>query len=301
MTSWYSSLLTTTTSRISNLRSTLLASEADGDTEDDTHVCRVLRAYYTEKGRPFPPWLPPDPKAPPPVAPVYASHSQVGSRYGGLVNSGPGGGAGAGGLSSLWDNSPVGQRQDAQSLRQGRGAPPPMRGGGDYQQQQSSRNPFANRGGDARDDIQARPLPSQRAGSYQQAYGRENSSSSTPPPGGGSAQDRLKQRLWGGARTTSPAQSAPFQPPQQQQPQSSRGGYGGGADSYEDRFAPGGMYDGAQGGGGNERPFVAANSPWATNEAEYGGGSSGSGGSRAGGLPSGPRRMGGLPSGPRMR
>ena len=64
MSSWYSNLLTKTSSQISNLRSTLLYSEADGDTDDDTHVCRVLRNYYVEKGRPFPPWLPPDPKVP---------------------------------------------------------------------------------------------------------------------------------------------------------------------------------------------------------------------------------------------
>ncbi|POR36970.1 Uncharacterized protein TPAR_02828, partial [Tolypocladium paradoxum] len=63
MTSWYSNLLTKTSSQISSLRSTLLASDADGDSEDDTHVCRVLRNYYADKGRPLPPWLPPDPKA----------------------------------------------------------------------------------------------------------------------------------------------------------------------------------------------------------------------------------------------
>ncbi|CAI4217047.1 unnamed protein product [Parascedosporium putredinis] len=37
MASWYSKLLTTTTSQISNLQSRLLQSENDGDTEDDTH------------------------------------------------------------------------------------------------------------------------------------------------------------------------------------------------------------------------------------------------------------------------
>ncbi|PTB78540.1 hypothetical protein M440DRAFT_1320659, partial [Trichoderma longibrachiatum ATCC 18648] len=80
MSSWYSNLVTKTSSQISNLRSTLLSSEADGDTEDDTHVCRVLRNYYTEKGRPFPGWLPPDPKAPPPqmTQAVYAHYSGPG-------------------------------------------------------------------------------------------------------------------------------------------------------------------------------------------------------------------------------
>ncbi|KAE9571203.1 hypothetical protein CGMCC3_g12789 [Colletotrichum fructicola] len=270
MSSWYSRILTNTTSQISSLQSRLLQSENDGDTEDDTHVCRVLRAYYTEKGRPFPGWLPPDPKAPPPAAPVYAQPaSQVGSRYGGLQpqqQPGP-----TTGLSSLWDSNGGAQpRQDTMSLRQGRGAPPPMRGG----EQPARLSPFARAGDSGRDDVQARPLPSQRAGSYQSsaAYGRE--AVSTPPGssggggggGGGSAQDRLKQRLWGGARTTSPASGGsqgPFQPP-------ARGGSG----DYEDRFAPGGMYDGGGAGGG--------------------------GGGRPTGLPSGPRRTG-LPSGPRMR
>lgn len=299
MTSWYSQLLTTTTTRITHLQRTLLSGDGDGDTEDDTHVCRVLRNHYTEKGRPFPPWLPPDPKAPPPAAPVYAQQSQVGSRYGGLVSQ-PSAGGGPPGLSSLWDNNLVGGRQDPQSLRQGRGAPPPMRGSDPAPA--SSRNPFAaaanSRGGD---DVQARPLPSQRAGSYQQAgaYSRDSGGST------GSAQDRLKQRLWGGSKTASPSSGGPFQPPPQQQQQSRYGGGGssggGSVENYEDRFAPGGMYDasnyGSRGaGGGSDRPFVASNSPWAYDESEYAGG----GGGRSGGLPSGPRK-GGLPSGPRRR
>lgn len=152
--------------------------------------------------------------------------------------------------------------------------------------------------------MQARPLPSQRAGSYQTAY---DGNGSTPPGsagmGGGSAQDRLKQRLWGGARSASPASSGPFQPPPAAPAQRRSGQAGGsGGGDYEDRFAPGGQYDGgrASGDGGN-KPFLAANSPWASSEADYSPGGGGGGGGRAGGLPSGPRRMGGLPSGPRMR
>ncbi|KAK8058664.1 hypothetical protein PG994_009112 [Apiospora phragmitis] len=263
--SWYSNILTTTTSRINNLQRTFLGGETDGDTEDDTHVCRILRGYYTEKGRPFPGWLPPDPKAPAPVQPVASQPGQVGARYGGLTQQ-----QGSGSLSSLWRQQP-----DSQSLRRGRGAPPAARGG------DQRLNPFGGRNSDpmagAREEIQARPLPSQRAGSYQQAApGRD----APPSSGGGSAQDRLRQRLWGGSRTASPAGSGPFQPPQAQQQQSSHrggggGGSGGGSGDYEDRFAPGGMYDGGSGdlagGGGGGRP----------------------------GLPSGPRR--GLPGGPRMR
>ncbi|KAK2002066.1 hypothetical protein LX36DRAFT_652685, partial [Colletotrichum falcatum] len=276
MSSWYSRILTNTTSQISNLQSRLLQSENDGDTDDDTHVCRVLRGYYTEKGRPFPGWLPPDPKAPPPAAPVYAQPAQqVGSRYGGLQQSqqaGP-----TTGLSSLWDNNAAAQpRQDAMSLRQGRGAPPPMRGG---EQQPTRLSPFARAGDSGREEVQARPLPSQRAGSYQQsaAYGRDTTSTPPTSSSGGSAQDRLKQRLWGGARTASPVSGAggqgPFQPPSGR---GGGGGGGGGSGDYEDRFAPGGMYD-----GGND----------------YGSGGGGGGGRT--GLPNGPRRQG-LPSGPRM-
>ncbi|OTB07728.1 hypothetical protein M426DRAFT_317625 [Hypoxylon sp. CI-4A] len=248
MSAWYSNLVGATTSKISNLQRTFLSSEADGDTEDDTHVCRVLRSYYTEKGRAFPAWLPPDPKAPPPVAAIYSQPSQVGSRYGGLAQQPQGS------LSSLWDNNPVSQRQDAQSLRTGRGAPPPARNN-------DPRNtPFRNSGpmGPGREDVAARPLPSQRAGSYQ-----SSGAGTAPPTTGGSAQDRLKQRLFGGSRTASPAGNGPFNPP----PQNSRGNYGGGGSGdYEDRFAPGGLYDGGS----------------------------------SGGRPAG-RRPGGLPSGPRMR
>lgn len=286
MSGWYSQLLTTTTSRISNLRSTLLAGDGDGDTEDDTHVCRVLRAYYTEKGRTFPGWLPPDPKAPPPQVPVYASQAAVGARYGGLQAAGAPGPGGGGKLNSLWDNGPVSQRQDPQSLRQGRGAPPPMRSGSDAASGRT--NPFAGgRTSDPRGDVQARPLPSQRAGSYQASYGAAGREGGGSAPPGGAVQDRLKQRLWGGSKTASPAGgSGPFQPPAQQQ--APRSPYGGGG----------------RGGGGDDdddRPFMAANAPWSSNEYDYGGGSGG-GVARPGGLPSGPRRPGGPPGGgPRMR
>jgi hypothetical protein len=288
--SWYSNILTNTTSRINNLQRTFLGGEADGDTEDDTHVCRVLRGYYTEKGRPFPGWLPPDPKAPPPVQPVMAQQN-VGSRYGGITQQGA---AGGGSLSSLWDNNAAAPPQDVQSLRKGRGAPPPMRAN---DPRNNPLNPFNNRNSnDGRDNVQARPLPSQRAGSYQTSGGN----SQTPPAGsgGGSAQDRLRQRLWGGSRTASPGSSSgPFNPPPQP---TSRGGGGGG--DYEDRFAPGGMYDSGGGSGGSDRPFMAANSPWSSNEQDYygGGGGGGSGGGGGAPRPGGNRRQG-LPSGPRMR
>ncbi|KAI2470283.1 Sec1-binding region of Mso1-domain-containing protein [Annulohypoxylon bovei var. microspora] len=247
MSAWYSNIVGATSSKISNLQRSFLNSEADGDTEDDTHVCRVLRSYYMEKGQSLPGWLPPDPKAPPPVAAVYAQPSAVGSRYGGLTQQPQGGG-----LSSLWDNNnPVAQPQDAQSLRRGRGAPPAARIADPRGSSSMLRNTDP-----VRDDIPARPLPSQRAGSYQTpgAGGYARDTGTAPPATGGSAQDRLKQRLFGGSRTASPAGSGPFNPPPQ------------GGKNYEDRFAPGGAYDGSGGNGGR------------------------SGGRRpGGGLPNGPR------------
>ncbi|KAI5292305.1 hypothetical protein KEM56_006336, partial [Ascosphaera pollenicola] len=70
---------------ITKLQRTYFSGEADGDTEDDTHVCRVLRAYYIEKGQHFPSWLPPDPKAPPPVQQQQQQQQQQGQqqRYNG--------------------------------------------------------------------------------------------------------------------------------------------------------------------------------------------------------------------------
>lgn len=282
MASWYSNLVTKTSSQISSLRSTLLSGEADGDTEDDTHVCRVLRNYYTDKGRPLPSWLPPDPKAPQqaPVQPLY-SQPQVGSRYGGLggQNAGQGGG---GGLSSLWDSNPnQNQAPPPQSLRAGRGAgsaPPAM----------------AQIGSRPADAPPTRQLPSQQRPSAQQSAGGSG--------GGSSAQDRLRQRLWGGARTTSPQQGGqsqgPFQPPSS----GGGGGGGGGGGNYEDRFAPGGSYDSGRSRGGNDQPYMSANSPWSGGGDDFmgGGGYGGGGGSDSRPAPSsGPGRRMGLPSGPR--
>ena len=275
MTSYFSSLLTTTTSRVASIRQNLLPSENDGDTEDDTHLCRVLRAYYTEKGRTFPAWLPPDPKAPPPVVvqPVYQSN--VGSRYGGMQNQG---GAGGGPLSSLWDSQPQGQaQQDPNSLRRGRAAP---------QAGAARQNPFARQAITPEPQVQARPLPSQRAGSYQtvgaNAFGRGGNESPQPPSSsaGRSAQDRLKDRFRGGARSASPANSTGpglANVVQQVQRNNSFGSSASGSTgNYEDRFMPTG--NSAYGGtGGSERPFVAATAPWASNENEFGGGGYGGG------------------------
>ncbi|KAH8716950.1 Sec1-binding region of Mso1-domain-containing protein [Phaeosphaeriaceae sp. PMI808] len=289
MSSYLNNLLTNTTSRYNNLRRQLLDSETDGDTEDDSHISRVLRAYYTEKGRPFPQWLPPDPKGPQPAPAQFASSS--GRQQG---QAPPMGGRG-GGLSDLWD-SPQQQPppQEPLSLRRGVGGRGGGGGGG------GGARPLHGRPGMGNSltpepQSQGRPLPSQRAGSYQSNLGQggRQHADASPPPSAGSgstAQERLKARLWG--RSNSPAQSAPSDMGSQS---SSRMG------SYE-RPAPQSDYrsnnHGSGGGGGRQQSSqgMSSNSPWVGNDDPYGPG-----------YDSGPPGRGppggrvGLPSGPRMR
>ncbi|KAK3296963.1 Sec1-binding region of Mso1-domain-containing protein [Chaetomium fimeti] len=180
MASWYKDLLTSASSGVSRLQRTYFGGESDGDTDDDTHVCRVLRGYYAEKGQALPAWLPPDPRAPPPQQqqqPVFAAGQGGQGRYGGLGQQGqfassrnPFAGGGGGG-------GDPGQRPGMGGQR-----------AGSYQTAGSGRT----------DAI---------------------SPASGGSSGGVSAQEKLKQRLWGGARTTSPSSGGPFQPPVQQQQQ----------------------------------------------------------------------------------
>lgn len=283
MSSYLNNLLTTTTSRYNSLRRQLLSDEADGDTEDDSHISRVLRAYYTEKGRPFPQWLPPDPKAPQAAPPQMSSGRQYGQM--GPPQMGRGGG---GGLSDLWDTPAQPQHQEPLSLRRAQG-----RGGGGRRPMGDSLTPEPQSAG--------RPLPSQRAGSYQNGPSFRPAEPSPPASSGSgvSAQERLKARLWGG-RSTSPAPSAtssqggspattpgasgmrsPFGRPNE-------GGVGGGRAPYPD-----------DGGGRQQGQYgVSANSPWANgNDDPY---SSQPGGYSASQRPGAGGRVG-LPSGPRMR
>ncbi|QIX02415.1 hypothetical protein AMS68_007932 [Peltaster fructicola] len=203
-TSYLSNILTHTTSRYNSLRKILLNNEDDGDTEDDSHISRVLRAYYTEKGRSFPPWLPPDPndrRAKTPQQPVQQGTGYFGTALGarnpyGNAQQAPNRGNGS--LNDLWDApaaaapAPV----QPQSLRAGRRMP----GGGRPE-------PAAN----SLSVPQARPLPSQRAGSYQTLQPPQQSGFSMDPnpSPGGTAQDRLKARLWGrGGSSTSVSSNA---------------------------------------------------------------------------------------------
>lgn len=272
MSSYLSSLVSTTTSRYNSLRRTLLSDEADGDTEDDTHICRVLRAYYTEKGRPFPPWLPPDPKAPQP----YPSAS-----YG--KTSGPQRGSGGSGLSDLWESPQQPPVEEGTTLRragQGRalGRVLPPRPG--------NTEPHNSRVTGLQAESAGRPLPSQRVGSYQSQFPQQQSvrndgrPSLGPSNGSGfSAQERLKARLLGAARSASPTQSGgPQTPPISQggpsNPYATGGSqsgydgntrtdssYGGRGNSYEDQgFAGTGRI------ANDQKPLVSATAPWSSGD-----------------------------------
>ena len=207
MASYLSSL--TSSSAISNLgtrlsslrRAITLGDEADDpDDENCSHISNVLRAYYSEKGRPFPAWLPPDPRNPAPPARVVAT-SQI-------QPSAPGQGPAAstygrgGGLGDLWGDTGSPQPPIAQtaSLRRGRSTPAvpqvPPASAPSGPGMSPSQSPVRTPGG-------ARPLPSQRAGSYQTLPTHP-----PPPDRATSAQERLRARLQGG-RSPSPAQLDP--------------------------------------------------------------------------------------------
>lgn len=54
---WRSNIISPAMAETFGRQSQQPANEDDGDPKDDTHVCRVLRSYYAEKGRPIPWWL----------------------------------------------------------------------------------------------------------------------------------------------------------------------------------------------------------------------------------------------------
>ena len=240
----------TFSSRIATLRKALTkdAEEDDPDNEDSSHVSNVLRAYYTEKGRTFPEWLPPDPKkpAPAPVPPPgqYGQYgntygNQYGSQYGSQPVHGRGSSGGRGGLSDLWDSSPAPPPQpQPQSLRTPRPTPQALRSN-DSDKSQSSI------GGTASAYLQpssgARPLPSQRAGSYQNT--QNNTSANASALG---SRDRLRARLQGGGS----GRSSPVPPSSGQTTYALRGG------SYDSGSSLG-------------SPYVSASEPWSSGNNPY--------------------------------
>lgn len=256
----------TISSRIGALRKALTkdSEEDDPDNEDCSHVSNVLRAYYMEKGRPFPDWLPPDPKKPavPIAQPIqYAQFNQYAGygapQYATQQPHSRGGSGGRGGLSDLWDPSPAlaSQQPQPQSLRTARPTPQSLR---------SNDSTGSGRGmGPAPSQPLAapRPLPSQRSGSYQ--------TSQNAAVGGLSSRDRLRARVQGGSGsgTNSPT---PQSNSMSQNANSHSGSYSG--------------------NGSSSVPFVSASEPWSSEQNDfYGQGSRGDGQSASRYRPGGPR------------
>ncbi|KZZ86825.1 MFS sugar transporter [Ascosphaera apis ARSEF 7405] len=191
-------------SRLTSLRRVIAGEEVD-DSEDEncSYISNVLRTYYTEKNRPYPTWLPPDPKGKiptPTAAPqLVTSHSTPTFQgYGGGGNhthpsashatpspiSRPGGGGG-GGLADLWGDSsrPTGQVPQVSSLRRGRSNGAPASG-------PATPSGIAQPG--------AASAPSEGGGYFDQSgSGSGNAYHSPGSQRGPSAQERLRARLHG--------------------------------------------------------------------------------------------------------
>ncbi|EXJ80348.1 hypothetical protein A1O1_08492 [Capronia coronata CBS 617.96] len=236
----------TFSSRIATLRKALTkdSEEDDPDNEDCSHISNVLRAYYTEKGLPFPEWLPPDPKKPVAAPPQpQGSYGQYNNAYdpqhGGQETHSRGSSGGrAGGLSDLWDTASVPAAAPApQSLRAARITPQALRNHDSGRSQSSGSSQTASFNGSG---IGARPLPSQRAGSYQ--------TNPTANPGALGSRDRLRARLQGGGSGRS----------------SPSAGLSAGTNVYQGSYgSPGGSHTN-QSGSGSSQPYMSASEPWST-------------------------------------
>ncbi|CAG8896712.1 unnamed protein product [Penicillium egyptiacum] len=212
MSSYFTSLTTSSAisglgSRLTNLRRAItLGDEGDDpDNEDCSHISNALRAYYTEKGRPFPPWLPQDPKGPAPT-PAQSRPIATSQLPSGGYNQGPPANPNSGrsgGLGDLWGDSPTSQSSVPQtaSLRRGRGGTAPPLASANSAPPGSVSQSRSPAGSGTSSPSGARPLPSQRAGSHQSSQSRPNLDRAGS--GGGSAQERLRARLQGG-RSPSP-------------------------------------------------------------------------------------------------
>lgn len=247
--SYLTNLLTSTTSRYTSLRRTLLSSSSEDDSSvedpESSHVSRVLRAYYKEKGHPFPAWLGTDPRAA--AQAQQPQQSFVGSAQSSLrgqTSSGTGnvGSAGGRGLGDLWADSPNGEKQPEEVGGLRRGFRPRLGMKGDTSSQ-------SQKG----EEINVRQLPSQRAGSYQtQGQGPPQSQQSqlpirnvrpTPPnsASSGSVQERLKARL-GNRSSGTPS------PPLTGYDRIGGPSSGASEGAYDDRASTGGKtYGGGQG------------------------------------------------------
>ncbi|KAI5287953.1 hypothetical protein KEM54_005594 [Ascosphaera aggregata] len=115
-------------SRLTSFRRAIAGEEVDDpDDENCSYISNVLRQYYTDKNRPYPNWLPPDPKGKiptPTVAPqLVTSHSTPTFQgYGNNPTPSPISRPGQGnGLGDLWgDSAPTGAVPQVTSLRRGK-------------------------------------------------------------------------------------------------------------------------------------------------------------------------------------
>lgn len=225
--SYFSNILTATKTRYANLRA---GDDADGDSEDDSHITRALRNYYLENpNRPYPEWLPPPPNqrsSSPALAPVTTLRNTYGRRQQAPSQHQQQPPAQAS-LSDIWD-APADQHQQQYK-----------------QQQQQGRPSFGRNAHTAGSANAAHPRP--------QLFPDEGGASA----GGAAnmtAQQRIKERLWGSRGTN----ASP--PPQQQQQQLSQ---------YPPAPAPTGsvsmpttprLHGSGSGGGG--QPYMGAGMPW---------------------------------------
>ncbi|KAK5374904.1 hypothetical protein LTR20_001196 [Exophiala xenobiotica] len=235
----------TFSSRFANLRKALTkdSEDDDPDNEDCSHISNVLRAYYAEKGRPLPEWLPPDPKRPVVAPQPQVSYGQYGNAYGSQPfneqphSRGSSGGRG-GGLSDLWDPSPASAAPPSQSLRAPRPTPQSLRSNDSSRSQSSGGGQQTSFSGPT---PTARPLPSQRAGSYQ-----TNPTANAQALG---SRDRLRARLQGGGSGRNIPATV-----------------GGGQPSY----GPSGGNLSTQDRSGSTQPYISASQPWSTGGDGYG-------------------------------
>ncbi|CAL5868569.1 uncharacterized protein PFLUO_LOCUS2796 [Penicillium psychrofluorescens] len=223
-----SSAISNLGSRLTNLRRAItLGDEGDDpENEDCSHISNALRAYYTEKGRPFPPWLPPDPKAPAPSPSRIIATTQIPAS--GPYNQ-PAAAVsvpyarGGGGLGDLWGdtgNAPLPTQTASLRRPRGRGGegggsgvppglnvhPPLSPAFSAPAGPMPSPHPSPSPPPGSLHPSGARPLPSQRVGSYQGQSARLDRTAS-------SAQERLRARLHGGQRSPSPREDPSVRKP----------------------------------------------------------------------------------------
>lgn len=246
--SYFSNILTATKSRYQSIRG---EGESDGDTEDDSHISRSLRNYYTESGRPLPDWLG---GGPPPVQSLRGTHGQPPPPAGRGVNAS---------LSDIWDN-PGTQGQQFQQQPVAR----PRFGSQNQQRPMFEEGPSEGGAGKALTSAQQRIK--ERLWGGRTASPPPNQKAVAPPPPMSMQMPMMPGEQHYGPRSRSPAgpSGRPYVAPGMPWDD------GGHSDGFDGAPGVPGYYGGSSGGGGNlRRP----------------GGGSGSGSGGRVGLPSGPR------------